>query len=258
MTALLSESQQHVHYITLNRIDKHNAFDDHLLIELHEVMTQAMLDPNVRVIVLKANGPNFSAGADLDWMHRMSQLNEAENLTDAGILAKTMYTLHHCPKPTIAMVQGAAYGGGAGLVAACDIAVAAQSARFCFSEIKLGLIPAVISPYVIKAIGERAATWLFMSAEVITAQRARELQLIQHCLPDDELSSYTSQFARNMASMAPGAIRNAKALVRQIAGKPINEELQHLTATLIAKQRVSAEGQRGIQAFLNRETLSWD
>ena len=258
MTALLTELQGHVQFITLNRVNKHNAFDDQLLHDLQLRLDTALADPQTRVIVLKANGAHFSAGADLAWMQRMANFSDSENLADAGILAHVMYTLHQSPKPTIAMVQGAAFGGGAGLVAACDIAIAATTARFCFSEVKLGLIPAVISPYVIKAIGEKAAAWLFMSADIIDAQRAYELQLIQHQVPDDELLTYTLNYAQRLAHLAPNAVRASKALVRQIVGHPINNELQQLTAALIAKQRVSSEGQNGLKAFLNKETPTWD
>ncbi len=257
MTTLLNETQNHVHLITFNRIDKHNAFDDKLLACLQESLEKAIADPSVRVIVLKANGKHFSAGADLAWMQRMAQFSEAENLADANVLAHLMYTLHHSPKPTLAMVQGAAFGGGCGLVAACDIAIAATTARFCFSEVKLGLIPAVISPYVINAIGARAATALFMSAEIFDAKRAYALQLVQHCVPETALLAYALNYAQQIAQWAPKAVRASKALVRQVAGQPINEALQHLTATLIAKQRVSAEGQLGLQAFLNKETPTW-
>ena len=258
MTTLLSELQGHVHLITLNRVSKHNAFDDCLLNDLQLLLDNVLADPRVRVIVLKANGLHFSAGADLAWMQRMANFSEAENLADAGVLARVMYTLNQSPKPTIAMVQGSAFGGGAGLVAACDIAIAANTARFCFSEVKLGLIPAVISPYVIKAIGEKAATWLFMSAEAFDAHRALELQLVQHCVPDDELLTYTLNYAQRIALLAPNAVRASKALVREITGQPINDELQQITAALIAKQRTSAEGQHGLQAFLNKETPTWD
>ena len=258
MTLLLSESKNHVHTITLNRVDKHNAFDDKLLTELQTVLDNTIADPAIRVIVLKANGRHFSAGADLAWMQRMARLNETENLADAMILARVMHTLNQCPKPTLAVVQGAAYGGGAGLVAACDIAIAAHTARFCFSEVKLGLIPAVISPYVIKAIGERAATWLFMSAEIIDAQRAVELQLVHHCIPEDELQAYTLNYAQQLATLAPGAVCASKALVRQVSGQPIGDELQLLTAKWIAKQRVSVEGQQGLKAFFQKETPRWN
>ncbi len=258
MTELLSELQGHVHLITLNRTQVHNAFDDRLLTDLQHLLDTVIADARVRVIVLKAHGKHFSAGADVAWMQRMAQFSEAENLADAQALARVMYTLHQCPKPTIAMVQGAAFGGGAGLVAACDIAIAAHTARFCFSEVKLGLIPAVISPYVIQAIGARAAAALFMSAEPFDAKRAYELHLVQHCVPEEELLTYTRQYAERMAQLAPLAVRASKALVRQVSGLPINEALQHLTATLIARQRTSVEGQQGLQAFLKKETPTWN
>lgn len=253
MSDVLSELQEHVLMITLNRIHKHNAFDNTLLTDLQIILDNAQNNDQVRVIVLKANGRHFSAGADIGWMQRMATFSEQENLADANILAHLMYSLYNSPKPTIAMVHGAAMGGGAGLVAACDIAIAAHTARFCFSEVKLGLIPAVISPYVIKAIGSRAATSLFMSADMFDAKRAFELQLVQHCVEKEEaLLSYTLHYASQVAQWPPGAVRAAKALVRQVATMPINDELQDLTATLIARQRVSVEGQLGLQAFLNK------
>lgn len=253
MSDVLSELQQHVLLITLNRVSKSNAFDDVLLADLQLILDNAQNDPQVRVIVLKANGRHFSAGADIAWMQRMVQFSEEENLDDANVLARLMFSLHQSKVPTIAMVQGCAIGGGVGLVAACDIAIAARSASFCFSEVKLGLIPAVISPYVIKAIGERAATGLFMSAETFNAKRAVELQLVQHCVPDEELLPFTLDFAQKLAQWPPRAVSAAKSLVRQVASLPINEELQHITASLIAKQRVSTEGQQGLQAFLNKK-----
>jgi methylglutaconyl-CoA hydratase len=185
-------------------------------------------------------------------MQRMAEFSEEENFEDAKILARVMHTLYHLKKPTIAMVQGAAIGGGAGLVAACDVSIAAQSATFCFSEVKLGLIPAVISPYVIKAIGERVASGLFMSAETFNAKRALELNLIQHTVPDDELLLYTRQYAQQMAALPISAVSAAKSLVRQVAHLPIDEKSQHLTASLIAKQRVSPEAQKGLKSFLNK------
>ena len=252
MSDVLSDRIGHVLFITLNRVNKHNAFDDALLVDLQQILDQAQADTEVRVIVLKANGRHFSAGADLAWMQRMAEFSEAENLADAQILARLMYSLYHSQKPTIAMVQGAAMGGGAGLVAACDIAIASVKARFCFSEVTLGLIPAVISPYVIKAIGERAATGLFMSAETFDAQRALELHLVTHCVADDELLSFTTEYANQMATKPTGAVQAAKSLVRNVAQKPINDQLLHQTAALIDKQRVSPEGQQGLKAFLTK------
>ena len=258
MSDVLSEQQGHVLLVTLNRVKKHNAFDDVLLTDLQLILDKAALDPKVRVIVLKAHGHHFCAGADVTWMQRMAKFSEEENLADAQVLARLMYTLHQHPKPTIAMVQGAAFGGGTGLVAACDLAIASPNARFCFSEVKLGLIPAVISPYVIKAIGERAAKGLFISAETIDAKRALELGLIQHCISEDELLTFTLNYAKQIAQLAPNAVRAAKYLAHQIAGLPITEELGEMTAALIAKRRVSIEGQKGLQAFLNKETPNWD
>jgi methylglutaconyl-CoA hydratase len=252
MSDVLSELQENVLLITLNRINKHNAFDDTLLVHLQMLLDKAQTNNDVHVIVLKANGRHFSAGADLDWMQRMAHFSEAENIADAQILARLMATLYESEKPTIAMVHGAAMGGGVGLVTACDIAIAAHSARFCFSEVKLGLIPAVISPYVIKAIGERAALALFMSAENFDAKRAFELQLVQHTVPEDELLTYTLNYAQQIAQWPPKAVKAAKSLVRTIASKSIDQELQLLTAKLIAKHRASEEGQAGLKKFLDR------
>lgn len=253
MTDVLSEVQDHVAQITLNRIQKHNAFDEMILAELQTLLDEAIQNPQVHVILLKANGPHFCSGADISWMQRMAEFSEEENLADALILARLMNRLYECPKPTIAMVQGSAMGGGVGLVAACDIAIAADDARFCFSEVKLGLIPAVISPYVIKAIGERMALNLFMSAEVVNAQRALALNLVQQCVPKETLATHTMAYAQHIAQWPAEAVYAAKSLVRQVANAPIDSALQALTASLIAKQRVSAEGQRGLKAFLHKD-----
>ena len=186
--------------------------------------------------MLKANGKHFSAGADLAWMQQMAQFSEEENLEDAMVLAKLMYTLNQSPKPTIAMVQGAAFGGGAGLVAACDIAIAATTARFCFSEVKLGLIPAVISPYVVKAIGERDAKALFMSAEIFDAAKALALNLVQHCCPEEHLLEFTLNYAQQISNNAPKQCAPAKKLAAHVADKTIDEELVYYTASLIAQK----------------------
>lgn len=255
---VLCELQEHILYITLNRIDKHNAFDDVILNALQSILDEATTNTDVRVIVLKANGRHFSAGADLNWMKKMAGYTEAENLEDARVLAHLMYSLHHFPKPTIAMVQGGAMGGGAGLAAAVDITISSESARFCFSEVKLGLIPAVISPYVIKAIGERASRWLFMSADTIDAIRAKELGLVHYVVSADALHATTHQLAQKIAALSPNAVAGCKSLVHLVAHQPIDEDLIEITSKLIAKQRVSIDGQRGLQAFLNKETPNWD
>ena len=257
MSDLLSELCDKIFIITFNRIDKHNAFDDTFLNQLQQTLDDAIANPEVRIIVLKAHGKHFSAGADLAWMQRMAQFTEEENVQDAMILARVMNTLYQCPKPTIAVVQGAAYGGGVGLVAACDIAIAANTARFCFSEVKLGLIPAIISPYIIKAIGERAAKWLFMTAETFDAEQAKALQLLQYCVSEEELWPFALNYAHKIAQLAPQAVVDCKSLVAQVSEQGIDEHLLQETATLIAKKRVSKEGQQGLNAFLAKQTPNW-
>ncbi len=258
MSELLYETQDYIGLLTLNRVDKHNAFDNHLLLAMQAQLDKAIADPKIRVILLKANGKHFSAGADLSWMQEMANFSEEENLKDALVLGNLMRTLHESPKPTIAMVHGSAFGGGAGLAAACDIAIASHSARFCFSEVKLGLIPAVISPYVVKAIGERNAKALFMSAEVFDASRALLLNLIQHCLPEENLLDFTLNYAQQISHNAPDAVRSSKKLATEVANKKIDRELVHYTASLIAQKRISQEGQHGLKAFLNKQLPNWD
>lgn len=257
MSDLITEQQGKLFLITMNRVEKHNAFDDSMLAHLQLVIEDARDNPSVAVIILMANGPHFSAGADVSWMQRMVDYNEKENISDAMILAQMMRALHTCSKPTIAMVQGAAYGGGAGIAAACDIVVAADTAKFCFSEVKFGLIPAVISPYVIKAIGERSACELFMTAQVFSARRAYELNLVQHCVPETDLLTFTLNLAEKITQNAPLAVKAAKVLVQQVVGRPIDEDMLTKTATLIAQKRVSTEGQHGLKAFLSKKTPHW-
>ncbi|MCE0723324.1 MULTISPECIES: enoyl-CoA hydratase-related protein [Legionella] len=258
MSDLLFEIQDHLYLLTLNRVSKHNAFDNQLLSEMQHQLDAAIANSNVRVIVLKANGKHFSAGADLAWMQNMARYNEEENLKDAMVLGNLMYTLNKSPKPTLAMVHGSAFGGGAGLAAACDITIASQSARFCFSEVKLGLIPAVISPYVVQAVGERSAKALFMSAEVFDAAKALSLHLVQHCVPEENLLEFTLNYAKQISNNAPDAVRASKQLASYVANKKINDELVYYTASLIAQKRVSAEGQQGLNAFLKKETPNWN
>ncbi|MGC1182679.1 enoyl-CoA hydratase-related protein [Legionella sp.] len=258
MSDLLYEIQDHLCLLTLNRVKKHNAFDNHLLAEMQTYLNNALTDPKVRVIVLKANGKHFSAGADIAWMREMAHFSEVENLKDAMILANLMYTLNQSPKPTLAMVQGCAFGGGAGLAAACDVTLASTSARFCFSEVKLGVIPAVISPYVVSAIGERSAKALFMSAEVFDAAKALALNLIHHCILEKDLLEFTLNYAQQISNNAPEAVRASKKLAAHVANKKIDEELIYYTASLIAQKRVSPEGQQGLNAFLNKKTPTWN
>ncbi|MFT4059228.1 MAG: enoyl-CoA hydratase-related protein [Legionella sp.] len=258
MSDLLYEIQDRLCLLTLNRVAKHNAFNHHLLTEMQNQLDAAIASTQVRVIILKANGKHFSAGADLAWMQDMARFSEEENLKDALVLGKLMYTLNQSPKPTIAMVHGSAFGGGAGFAAACDISIATNSAHFCFSEVKLGLIPAVISPYVINAIGERNAKALFMSAEIFDAAKALALNLIHYCVSEDHLLEFTLNYAQQISKNAPEAVSASKKLATYVAHQTIDKQLVHYTAALIAKKRVSAEGQQGLKAFLNKETPNWN
>lgn len=252
MSDLLTEIQDSLCLLTLNRVSKHNAFDEHLLQDMQTQLNQAIENPNIKVILLKAHGKHFCAGADLHWMQKMVDYSMEDNVQDAMVLANLLSTLYHCPKPTIAVVQGSAYGGGAGLVAACDIAIAATSARFCFSEIKLGLIPAVISPYVVKAIGERQAKRLFLSAEVFDAAHALDLNLIHHVISDDNLMQHALEYAKQISQYSAQALNRCKQLIENVANKPIDPALSLYTATAIAQQRVSIDGQNGLKAFLTK------
>lgn len=258
MSDLLYENQDRVALLTINREQKRNAFDNHLLAEMNARIQEIQNNPRLSCIILKAQGEHFSAGADLNWMKSMASFTQEENHKDALVLGKLMYSLYHGPKPSIAMIKGSAFGGGAGLAAACSIAIASPDARFCFSEVKLGLIPAVISPYVIKAIGERNAQMLFMSAEVFDSARALALGLVQFCIPEEQLFEFTLNYAQQIAQNAPEAVKQSLQLAHEVANKTINEELTNYTAALIAQKRISVEGQQGITAFLNKEKPNWN
>ena len=252
MDSLLTEQHEHIYTLTLNRVEKRNAFDDELLEQLYQALCHAEKTPDIRVVMIKANGHHFSAGADLNWMKRMVTLSEADNRADALRFAQILHKLYQCPKPTLALVHGATYGGGIGLIAACDIAIAADNATFCFSEVTLGLVPAVISPYIIKAIGERAANALFLSAEVFNATQAAALHLVHHCVAKDSLGTYARTYAQRIAGFSPQALAAAKALVRHASSQPINDALLTHTAELIAKLRVSPEAQDALNSFIKQ------
>ena len=243
--------------LTLNQAAIHNAFDEHLISELTSTLRSLDADRSVRVIILDANGKSFSAGADLNWMRRMADYSYAENHRDSQHLAALMATLFNIKCPTIAAVQGAAIGGGVGLVACCDIAIASEKASFCLSEVKLGLIPAVISPYVVKAMGERAAKRYFITAERFTAQTAQQLGLISEIVAAEALNSTVMSVAQLIISNAPGAVIAAKQLIGEVAARPIDEQLQAMTASRIAEIRASAEGKEGITAFLEKRQPIW-
>ena len=249
--------ERNVATVTLNNAAKHNAFDDAIIAELDRQFAALANNDDVRVVVLAAEGRSFSAGADLGWMQRMASYSYEENLRDASALAEMLRKLNTLPQPTIARVQGAAFGGAVGLVSCCDMAVAASRASFCLSEVKIGLIPATISPYVIDAIGTRAARRLFTTAERFNAKHARRLGLVSKVVDEEDLQKELDQLIDSLLANSPQAVRAAKQLVFDVAGKPITPELIAHTSEQIAAIRVSEEGQEGLKAFLDKRAPGW-
>lgn len=254
---LFQTTHQGIATITLNRPNVQNAFDDELIEKFLSLLDQIENDQKIRVVILTANGRNFCAGGDLNWMKRMAKYTHEQNLADAQQLATLMHKLNSLNKPTIALVHGAAYGGGAGIIACCDIALATNDANFCFSEVKLGLIPSVISPYVIAAIGERAARRYFLTAENFNAQEAHRLGLIHIIAHADELNNIKDKIIKHLLQNSPNAIIGAKQLAQYVANKTINKELIEETAKRIADIRISPEGQEGLSAFLEKRSPKW-
>ncbi len=244
-------------WITLNRPEIHNAFDDRLIADLTAELTRLADDAAVRVVVLTGSGKSFSAGADLNWMRKTATYGEAENLADARALAKLMATLNELPKPTIARVNGAALGGGTGLVACCDIVVASAAALFGTTEVRLGLIPSVIGPYVIAAIGLRQARRLVLTGERIGAAEAARIGLVHEVVAADQLDGAVETIVRHLLQGGPAALTAAKRLVRDLAGQPIGPDLIDVTAKLIAALRATAEAREGVAAFLAKRPPSW-
>ncbi len=243
--------------VTLTRVHVHNAFNDLMIAELTRSLAGLESDRRVRVVVMAAQGDSFSAGADLTWMKRMAEYEEAENLEDARALAELMRCLNGLSKPTMALIQGPAFGGGVGLVACCDIALAAETASFSLSEVRLGLIPAVISPYVISAIGERAARRYLLSAERFSAAEAQRLGLIHEVVPDEQLEIRGRRLAEALLAGGPWALQAAKKLIADVARRPLDDDLVEETASRIAKLRGGKEAREGIAAFLEKRKPRW-
>lgn len=257
-TAVVVERQGPIALVTMNKPERHNAFDDALIAELTETLRAVEADDAVRVVVLSGAGKSFSAGADLAWMKRMAGYSKDENVRDAMGLGTLMRTLAFLRKPTIARVHGPAYGGGVGLVACCDIAVANHMATFSLSEVKLGLIPAVISPYVVAAMGERVARRYFLTAERFDAGEAWRHGLVHELATSDaEMDEKIGEVIDAILEASPAAQREAKDLVRAVAGKPVTSELIQDTAERIAKLRASPEGREGVTAFLEKRKAAW-
>ena len=254
---LQTEINQGVGTIRMNRPDVHNAFDDVLIAALSAELRRLDGLPEARVIVLAASGKSFSAGADLNWMRRMAKYSQAENLRDGMALAGLMRTLDGMRKPTIARVQGAAFGGGVGLVACCDIAIASMEAVFSLSEVRLGLIPSVISPYVIAAIGEREARRYFLTAERFDAVEARRIGLVHEVVNIDALDAAVANMTAHLLKGGPQALAAAKKLIVDVSRRPMDDALLAETARRIAAIRVEAEGQEGLAAFFDKRPPAW-
>lgn len=243
--------------VTLNRPEVRNAFNDDVIVELTQAFTDLGAKADVRCIVLAANGSAFCAGADLNWMRRMADYTHAQNLADAGQLAAMLAAIYACPKPTIAKIQGDVYAGGTGLVAACDVAVSSNAANYCLSETRLGLIPATISPYVIRAMGARAAHRYFLTAERFDAAEALRIGFVHEVVAPEALDAKVAQLCQALTSAGPVAVGLCKKLVQDVAGQEITAELVRMTVASIADVRVSPEGREGVQSFLQKRKPNW-
>jgi len=243
--------------VTLNNPDKHNAFDDSIIADLTNAFEAIAGNEKVRVMVLASTGKSFSAGADLGWMKRMASYSYEENLKDANALARMLHTLNFMPMPTIAKVQGAAFGGAVGLASCCDMVVASKKASFCLSEVKLGLIPATISPYVVNAIGLKASRRYFQTAERFFADKAQQIGLVDEISTQESLDSEVEKLITALLANGPLAVRQAKQLAFDVAYKPITPELMKDTSERIAAIRVSEEGQEGLTSFFDKRNANW-
>ena len=243
--------------VTLNRAQVRNAFNDAVIAELTAAFAELSQDLTLRAIVLAAEGKAFCAGADLNWMKSMAGYSWEENHADAAKLAEMLWTLYRCPVPVIARVQGDVYAGGVGLVAVCDIVVASEQAGFCLSEAKLGLLPATISPYVVRALGEQAARRYFVTAERFSAAEAHRLGLVHELTSPETLDEKVDELLATLVANSPAAVRACKRLVQDVAHAPITADLRDDTARRIADMRASSEGREGVQSFLNKRKPNW-
>jgi methylglutaconyl-CoA hydratase len=254
---LLVEKRDQVAFVTLNRPEIRNAFDETLIANLTRALRELDSDATVRAVVLAGAGPAFCAGADLNWMKRMAGYGYDQNLDDARALAKMLKTLDRMAKPTLARVHGPAFAGGVGLVAACDIAIGTPDAKFCLSEAKLGLSPATISPYVVRAMGERAARRYFLSAEVFGAEEAYRVGLLSSISASEKLDAEIGRILEHLTQGGPLALAKIKDLIRSVSSGDVDDAMIDDTAKRIAEIRVSAEGKEGIAAFLEKRKPSW-
>ena len=256
-SVLYRQTSSGIANIHLNRPQVRNAFDASMINELISAFKQASESDEIKLVLLTSEGNHFSAGADIQWMKSMASMTEQDNIADAAQLALLMATIYQCPKPTIAKVQGPAFGGAVGMVACCDIVVASDQSRFCFSEVKLGLIPAVISPYVVKAIGSRSAHKLFLTAEIFDARQAAALGLVHSVVSAEALEGAVQSTLKSVLANGPSAMARAKQLVRTVDAHAITDDIIQYTVNAIASIRVSEEGQEGLRAFLQKRSPAW-
>lgn len=255
---LFNTTRAGVAVITLNRPKVHNAFNPQVIEKLSEIFRTLRTADTVRVVMIDGAGPSFSAGADLAWMRSAADYSKADNREDAGDMAEMLHRLHSLPQVTIALVHGAAMAGGCGILSACDIAIATRTASFALSEVRLGIIPAVISPYVIRAIGTRAAQRYFLTAERFDAATAHALGLVHILVNDsDGLAKESERLVDQIFTCAPGAIAAAKELIEAVAGRPIDSHLRADTSRRIAERRASDEAKEGLSAFLEKRKPKW-
>lgn len=243
--------------VTLNRPEVRNAFNEHVIAELRDAFVSLAADTSVRVVVLAAEGKAFCAGADLNWMKAMAGYTWEENRADAQGLADMLYAIYQCPVPVIARVQGDCYAGGMGLVSACDVVVAADTVNFCLSEAKLGLLPATIAPYVVKAMGEQAARRYFVTAERFDARRAERMGLVHECVAPEQLDDTVEALVQAVCANGPAAAKACKQLVKDVASQPVTDALRAETARRIADIRASSEGREGVSSFLEKRKPQW-
>jgi len=254
---ILTIDQRGVATVTLNNAEKHNAFDDAIIAELTRIFTELANNDKVRVMILAAEGKSFSAGADLGWMKRMASYSYEQNFADASALANMLKVLNFLPITTIAKIQGAAFGGAVGLASCCDIVIAADKASFCLSEVKLGLIPATISPYVVNAIGLKASRRYFQTAERFFANKAQQIGLVDEVVTLDELNNTVENIITTLLANSPLAVKQAKQIAFDVAYQPMTESLLIETSERIARIRVSDEGQEGLSAFFDKRAPYW-
>jgi len=253
----IRRSSPHVAEVWLNRPDVRNAFNDGVIAELTQAFTQLGADPELRAIVLGGHGKAFCAGADLGWMRAMADFSWAQNHADAGGLAQMLWTVWTCPVPVVGRVHGDCYAGGVGLAAVCDVLIASAAANFCLSEARLGLLPATIAPYVVKAMGEQAARRYFVTAERFSAAQAQAMGLVHEVTAAHALDAQVAEIVAALVANGPAAVKACKQLVKDVADREITAALRDDTARRIADIRASAEGREGVQAFLNKRDPAW-